>query len=619
MIKRYSSREVRLDKQFLHDKLHNARSYDRIAGYFSSSVLEVAGEAIDSISGKARLVCNSQIEKEDCETATAVSSALRREWCENEPEKVCASLLPRWKRLYELLKSGKLEIKVLPNNVFGLVHGKAGIITLSDGSKTSFMGSVNETLSAWRWNYEMIWEDNSIEAIEWVQREFDYFWQHPLAIPLPDFVIKDIARISEREVIDDIARWKERPEVAQTVVESPVYREEMGLWEHQKYFVDMLFRNHRKSYGARFLLADQVGLGKTIQLALSAQLMALWGSKPILIIVPKTLIWQWQEEMRDFLDMPSAVYNGKEWVDENGVRYPFGISKCPRRVGILSQGMIVHGREEYCEELLSLQYECVVVDEAHRARRKNLGDDKENRKPEPNNLYDFLLKISLRTHSMLLATATPVQMYPIEAWDLLNILSQKNDSVLGSDLSKWRKEPKKALDLVMGRTHSDNSSADWFEQCEWLRNPFPASEEDEMTFGGIRRRLRMKEDEFIIKPERIKSMQNSPEGRKISRILESGFIQNHNPFLRHIVRRTRDFLENNNNPETGEPYLKKIEVVLMGEKDGEAIQLVFMRAAISRVSFLMENTTGIPKKTSSEWSGQERFGFLWAQTRLPRD
>ena len=575
MINRYSSRATRLDKQFLNDKLHNAESYDRIAGYFSSSVFEIAGEAIESISGKVRLICNSQIEKEDCETATAAASALRREWCENEPEKVYASATPRLKRLYEFMKSGKLEIKVLPNNVFGLIHGKAGVITLADGSKTSFIGSVNETLSAWRLNYEMLWEDNSPEAIEWVQSEFDYFWQHPSAIPMSDFVVEDIGRISEREVIDDITKWKEMPEPAQAVVESPVYREELGLWEHQKYFVDMAFRNHRKSYGARFVLADQVGLGKTIQLALSAQLMALWGNKPVLIIVPKTLIWQWQDEMRTLLDMPSAAYNGREWVDENGIKYPPSddIRKCPRRVGIISQGIIVNGRDEYLEQLLSMQYECVIVDESHRARRKNLGDDKENLKPEPNNLYDFLLKISLRTHSILLATATPVQMYPIEAWDLLNILSQKNNSVLGSDLSKWRKDPKRTLDLIMGKAQIGNSPAEWLEQCEWLRNPFPPSEEDEFNFGGIRRRLRMEDDNFIIKPEQIKAMHTTPEGRKVSRILEGGFIQNHNPFIRHIVRRTRDFLENNNNPETGEPYLKKIEVILMGEKDNEGVQL----------------------------------------------
>ena len=60
MINRYSSRATRLDKQFLNDKLHNAKSYDRIAGYFSSSVLEIAGEAIESISGKLRLIRQRQ-------------------------------------------------------------------------------------------------------------------------------------------------------------------------------------------------------------------------------------------------------------------------------------------------------------------------------------------------------------------------------------------------------------------------------------------------------------------------------------------------------------------------------------------------------------------------------
>ena len=91
-------------------------------------------------------------------------------------------------------------------------------------------------------------------------------------------------------------------------------------------------------------MADMVGLGKTIQLALSAQLMALYGDRPILVIAPKTLLWQWQEELNSLLDMPSAVWNGKEWIDENGIKYPSSgegtIKKCPRRVGIISQGLI---------------------------------------------------------------------------------------------------------------------------------------------------------------------------------------------------------------------------------------------------------------------------------------
>ena len=61
MLKRHSSRRQPLDAGFLSPRLAGARSYDRIAGYFSSSILEVAGEALESVEGKIRIVCNSQL------------------------------------------------------------------------------------------------------------------------------------------------------------------------------------------------------------------------------------------------------------------------------------------------------------------------------------------------------------------------------------------------------------------------------------------------------------------------------------------------------------------------------------------------------------------------------
>lgn len=572
MVYRYSSRSKHLEQAFLNEKLTGAKSYDRIAGYFSSSILEVAGEAIESIQGQVRVICNSSLAKEDVITATAAKNAMRKEWCSSKPEEIFSNASPRLTKLYELIKSEKMLVRVLPDDVFGLIHGKAGVITLGDGSKTSFIGSVNETYSAWRLNYEMLWEDDSAEAVQWVQDEFDCFWNSPYAIPLSDFVLEDIKRISDREVIDDINAWKKEPEPSSAVIESPVYRQELGLWEHQKYFVNMAFRDHQKSYGARYVLADQVGLGKTIQLAMSAQLMALWGDKPVLIIVPKTLIWQWQDEMNNLLDMPSAVWTGREWVDENAIKYPpvADLRKCPRRVGIISQGLIVNGRDELLEQLLSMEFECVIVDEAHRARRSNLGIGKEDQKPQPNHLMEFLLKISKNTRSMLLATATPVQMYPIECWDLLYILSQKNESVLGDKFSRWRTDPKKALDLIMDREQLNGIG---LEQWEWLRNPFPPASEDDITFGTLRKNLRMPEDVFVIKPDILKDIQGRPEERRMGRIMDHGFMQNHNPFIRHIVRRTREFLENKLNPETAEPYLKKIKLELLGEKDNEALSL----------------------------------------------
>ena len=48
---------------------------------------------------------------------------------------------------------GKLEVRVLPDEAFGLIHGKAGVIRYGDGSATAFLGSVNESASAWKMNF----------------------------------------------------------------------------------------------------------------------------------------------------------------------------------------------------------------------------------------------------------------------------------------------------------------------------------------------------------------------------------------------------------------------------------------------------------------------------------
>ena len=49
-----------------------------------------------------------------------------------------------------------------------MVHGKAGIITSKKGIRTAFLGSSNDSASGWRYHYELLWEDSSEEAIQWV-------------------------------------------------------------------------------------------------------------------------------------------------------------------------------------------------------------------------------------------------------------------------------------------------------------------------------------------------------------------------------------------------------------------------------------------------------------------
>ena len=338
-MKRFSSRRQGLDREFINQKLQDAVSYDRIAGYFRSSILEVAGEALEKLAGTIRVVCNSDLSLQDVETAKAAQQAIRRSWCAGEPEKSSKLAHPRFARLFDFLVSGKMQVRVLPDEVFGLIHGKAGIITYADGRQTSFLGSANESKTAWKLNYELVWEDDTPDAIAWVQEEFDALWNHPHAVPLADFVVQDLDRIANRTEIK-YQQWLETPEPdpAAAIVETPLYRQELGLWAHQKFFIKKAFEDHLKG-GARYILADQVGLGKTVQLAISGLLMALHGDKPVLVIAPKPLVLQWQGELKDLVGIPSAIWNGRQWIDENGLEYPSkgaeSIKNCPRRIGII--------------------------------------------------------------------------------------------------------------------------------------------------------------------------------------------------------------------------------------------------------------------------------------------
>ncbi|HEY9768516.1 MAG TPA: phospholipase D-like domain-containing anti-phage protein [Coleofasciculaceae cyanobacterium] len=570
-MQRYSSRRQGLDLQFINPKLQGAVSYDRIAGFFRSSILEVAGEALEKLEGTIRVVCNSDLSVQDVETAKAAQQAIRRSWCAGEPEKSPQLSHPRFARLFEFLTQGKMQVRVLPDEVFGLIHGKAGVITYTDGSKTSFLGSANESKTAWKLNYELVWEDDSPDTIAWVQEEFNALWNHPHAVPLADFVIQDINRIAHRVVIDR-QQWLEeaQPNPASAVVETPMYRQELGLWAHQKFFIKKAFEDHLKG-SARYILADQVGLGKTVQLAISGLLMALHGNKPVLVIAPKPLVLQWQGELKDLIGIPSAIWDGRQWIDEQGLEYPSkgaeSIRNCPRRIGIISQGLITSG-SEIVDFLKAMKFECIIVDEAHRARRKKISDNSPNEPADPNNLMRFLLEVSDRTKSMILATATPVQLHPIEAWDMLNVLGVGSQQVLGNEWSNWRK-PAEVIPIVMGEK---TIPEDIYEAWSWLRNPLPPASEDR-SFRNIRRRLGIKDDDYVAPGDSIKKL-TLPDITKVNKVLYD-YGRQHNPFIRHIVRRTRAYLETKIDDSIGEPYLKPVRVKLFGESSNESLVLPF--------------------------------------------
>ncbi len=486
------------------------------------------------------------------------------------PEELSPPQRTRLERLHALLVHRRLKVRVLPDERFGFVHGKAGVVRRADGTPIAFIGSTNESRTAWTVNYELLWSDDSPEGVAWVQAEFDALWHDPSAADLADAVVVDIGRLARRTFIPDLAAWKTRPEPeAAVAIELPIYRRENGLWAHQKSFVHRAFTAHQQG-GARLVLADQVGLGKTVQLALSAKLMALWGDGRVLVVAPKTLLEQWQAELWTLLDMPSAVWTGRGWVDEQGVSYPAldlnGLRTSPRRVGLVSAGLITHAAEA-AEILSALNFECVIVDEAHHARRRNLGPTHRNEKGDPNHLLQFVRAVSTRTKSLLLATATPVQLDPIEAWDMLDALNMGNETVLGSLFSSWEREPRLGLDYVLGHRAPPDDLA---EQWEWMRDPFPAAGEGH-DYALMRKRLELSNSQTWMRPEALQQLQ-PPDRQRVVRLARD-FFADHNPYIRHIVRRTRDYLEHTVDPQTNEPYLQPVSVRLFGEGERDAVML----------------------------------------------
>lgn len=532
-IKRFSSRRQRLDHAFLAEKLQRAMSYKRIAGYFRSSIFELVGEQIANIPD-VRIVCNSDLDAADISISKAArETALKEKWNEISIEVEGLLYRDRYRRLFDLLASGRVQVRVVPKDrVF--VHGKAGVIETPEG-KLCFLGSINETKSAFAENYEILWEDNSLEGVAWVEEEFEALWKE--AFPLPEAIIEEIKRVADRvEIRFEEAEADELAGAA--LAETPIYRGGEQLQPWQRSFVTM-FLQHRETYGqARMLLADQVGLGKTLSLGASAMLAALLGDGPVLILCPSTLTLQWQVELKDRLGIPSAVWlsNRKVWLDSNGheikTRGPEDIVRCPFWIGIVSTGLIFHDSTE-CTLLMERSYGTVVLDEAHKARRRGgLGE----RKSEANNLLKFMLRVGSRTKNLLLGTATPIQTEAEELWDLMRILNSGSDFVLGRESVSYWADYDRALPIVKGQ----RIPADEREAWEWLRNPLPPGHEDP-TIANLRLQLGIDRKRFF--SDRGIASLGFFERQAILSTLTSDFFRLHNPIVRHTVVRRRETLE----------------------------------------------------------------------------
>jgi superfamily II DNA or RNA helicase len=153
------------------------------------------------------------------------------------------------------------------------------------------------------------------------------------------------------------------------------------------------------------MLADEVGLGKTIEAGIVMGQLVAEGKQRILVLAPATLRAQWQSELKEKFDLDATLVDGRT------VRATGNCFDQPTPVVIASHPFAA-GRAEL---LAKIQWDLVVIDEAHRLRNSH----------RPSNKTGKALKLGLKNAPKLLLTATPLQNDLSELFGLLSLLDEQ--------------------------------------------------------------------------------------------------------------------------------------------------------------------------------------------------
>lgn len=174
------------------------------------------------------------------------------------------------------------------------------------------------------------------------------------------------------------------------------------------------------------ILADEVGLGKTIEAGII--LSQLWAEKKrkILIISPANLRKQWNQELQDKFYLPSKILESKAFKNEldSGVKNPYNQNEI-----VLCSFQFARSKEAFVS---AVDWDLVVIDEAHRLRNVYRTDNKIGK----------AIKKALDGKKKILLTATPLQNSILELYGLVSIV---DDYVFG-DLKSFKSQYGRMVD-----------------------------------------------------------------------------------------------------------------------------------------------------------------------------
>ncbi len=170
------------------------------------------------------------------------------------------------------------------------------------------------------------------------------------------------------------------------------------------------------------ILADEVGLGKTIEAGLVISQRWAERRRKVLIIVPANLRKQWHQELQDKFGLQGLILEAKSYnsIRKQEQRNPFLFASGP----IICSYQFAKAK---ADDVKGIDWDLVVLDEAHRLRNVY----------KTSNVIAKTLKVALSSvHSKALLTATPLQNSLLELYGLVSFI---DDRVFG-DLDSFRSQ-----------------------------------------------------------------------------------------------------------------------------------------------------------------------------------
>jgi len=475
---RYTPDDGDLVRLFYIPALEDTVRYHRLTGYFNAGALALAARGVEGLvrnNGQMRLLVGCTLDAEEIaaiERGEELREQVARRLTQLPLEPPDAEASGALELLAWMIGRGHLDVKVaVPCDAAGtpvpdsaIFHEKAGIVEDGAGDRIAWNGSLNETPAGWQRNWESVhvytsWGSEP-ERVQTEEENFARLWANRsprlAVLDVPSAVRQDLMRFLPKD--DGLpARLKPheagepsppapkpdapptppmdlRTEVWRFIQHAPQLPDggaQVGVataavepWPHQA----RAFRRMYTQWPPKLLIADEVGLGKTIQAGMLLRQVWLAGkAKRILILAPKAVLPQWQIELREKFNLDWPIYDGKalRWAP-SPARQALGeptstsASAWHEQPAVIVSSQLMRRQERAAILLEEAEpWDVIVLDEAHHARRRSTGAKREDR---PNALLRLMRALKERTQGLLLLTATPMQVHPIETWDLLDLL-----------------------------------------------------------------------------------------------------------------------------------------------------------------------------------------------------